>query len=812
MRLRLFLTALVLLTIISSGSAQIQITAPDTSADSDSTIWLPIGVSDLTDKNIISFQFDLVYDADVVTPLDASLENTIASGWNDLYYNFNTPGLMTVAAFGVQALAGGGALVNLELKMSGQPEDSTEILFQFTEFSGDTSGIIKNNGMIYINSNMISVRIATRPFSNAQVMVDDTLRASPYQTEWIKGSEHLISAPSPQGQEDVRYLFERWSDDGAQSHTVSSFIDTIFTAYYTTEFSLMLDSEYGITEGGGWYDSAAVAAFTVEPAIIDSGDSRLRFLSWEGTGGNSYSGPVRDTSVVMTNPITEEAMWDMQHYLDVKSDHGDPYGEGWYTEGDTAAFGIDADTVKMGDTKYAFQSWIGTGDESYSGTELNVTLVMNSPVVETAVWDTSYLVITRSAPWEVFEMADSAWYAKGYLFPSMPAPDTAVIDTVTYFFLGWMINGADVPGNPVAVLVDSPLVIEARYGATARVTVTTTTGAGTSVIVDSVTYGAPHTVHWLTGSEHSIDIEEYQVESDTMRYQFEGWDIGEDRFQLIRVERDSTFTALLDVQYPLRFDTDPPALLTGFGRDWYDAGDTVSVPGVPDIVEGDTQTYRFRTFAINGDPVAGNPIEVVMNGPVVVVAHYEDAFSISGTVLFGDAALDGVELTMSGAEADTMTTMENGIFEFPALFSGDYVLTPRKEGYRFEPQERVYDSLSRNMTSQDFMAIDTVTTVQGNSGKNIPTTYALEQNYPNPFNGSTIIAYQLPEKTTVRISIYNLVGQIVKRYLIEDQEAGYYSISWDGKDGAGNPLSSGLYIYQMHAAKSLYSKKMILLE
>jgi hypothetical protein len=798
--------------MISSGSAQIQITAPDTSADSDSTIWLPIGVSDLTDKNIISFQFDMVYDADVVTPLDAHLDNTIASGWNDLYYNFNTPGLMTIAAFGIQPLSGSGTLVNIQLRMSGQPEDSTAISFEFTEFSGDTSGIIKNNGMIYINSNMINVRIATTPFSNAQVMVDDTLRVSPFQIEWIKGSEHTISAPSPQIQGDIRHLFERWSDDGAQSHSVSSLVDTTFIADYKTEFNLTLDSEFGVTEGGGWYDSAAVAAFTVEPAIIDSGDSRLRFLSWEGTGENSYSGPARDTSVVMTNPITEEAMWDMQHYLEVVSDHGGPYGEGWYTEGDTATFGIDSVYVDMGDTKYIFQSWIGSGEASYNGTEAEVSLVMNSPVVETAVWDTSYLVVTRSTPENVLGLADSLWFVKGDLYSSIAAPDTVVMDTLTYFFLGWMVNGTDVPGNPVAARVDSPLVITARYGATAKVTVTTTIGAGTSVIVDSVMYSAPYTTHWLTGSEHSIDIEAFQGESDTMRYQFEGWNIGDDRYQRIRVERDSTFTALLDVQYQLSFKTEPTGLLTGFDFDWHDAGDTVSVPGVPDIVERDTNTYRFRTFTNNGEPVAGNPVDVVMSGPVSVVARYEKAFSISGTVLFDDVALADVVMSLSGAEADTVTSMENGEFEFPALFSGDYVLTALKEGYRFEPLERAYDSLSRHMTSQNFMAIDTVTTVQGNTDTDIPATYALKQNYPNPFNSNTIIAYQLPEKTTVRISIYNLVGQMVKNYLVEDQEAGHYRISWDGKDDAGNPLSSGLYIYQMRTDQILYSKKMILLE
>ncbi|MHB1050366.1 MAG: LamG-like jellyroll fold domain-containing protein [Bacteroidota bacterium] len=99
----------------------------------------------------------------------------------------------------------------------------------------------------------------------------------------------------------------------------------------------------------------------------------------------------------------------------------------------------------------------------------------------------------------------------------------------------------------------------------------------------------------------------------------------------------------------------------------------------------------------------------------------------------------------------------------------------------------------------------------------LPTVYALSQNFPNPFNPVTTINYQLPEASSVTITIYNTLGQEVKRLVNEQQIAGYYSVQWNGTNHDNRSVASGMYIYRIEAAggdgaKFTQVKKMMLLK
>lgn len=98
-----------------------------------------------------------------------------------------------------------------------------------------------------------------------------------------------------------------------------------------------------------------------------------------------------------------------------------------------------------------------------------------------------------------------------------------------------------------------------------------------------------------------------------------------------------------------------------------------------------------------------------------------------------------------------------------------------------------------------------------------PISFSLAQNYSNPFNPATIIIYDLPGEARVSLIIYNILSQKVKTLVENIQEGGNYRIQWNGKDDSGQAVSSGIYIYRIHA-KSLngeasYNKslKMILM-
>ena len=105
----------------------------------------------------------------------------------------------------------------------------------------------------------------------------------------------------------------------------------------------------------------------------------------------------------------------------------------------------------------------------------------------------------------------------------------------------------------------------------------------------------------------------------------------------------------------------------------------------------------------------------------------------------------------------------------------------------------------------------TIATAANNPQSNrIPVGYALLDNYPNPFNPETIIRYQLPQNSKVELVIYDMLGRKVRSLLDSREVAGEHHVTWDGRDNAGNQVTSGVYFYTLSAGSFQKTKKMLL--
>jgi hypothetical protein len=91
------------------------------------------------------------------------------------------------------------------------------------------------------------------------------------------------------------------------------------------------------------------------------------------------------------------------------------------------------------------------------------------------------------------------------------------------------------------------------------------------------------------------------------------------------------------------------------------------------------------------------------------------------------------------------------------------------------------------------------TTGVGDPVTEVPVVYQLNQNYPNPFNPSTSISYALPEQAIVTLRVYNLLGQEVVTLADKIQEAGVYEVTWNGRNGLGQSVGTGVYFYRFEA-------------
>ena len=95
----------------------------------------------------------------------------------------------------------------------------------------------------------------------------------------------------------------------------------------------------------------------------------------------------------------------------------------------------------------------------------------------------------------------------------------------------------------------------------------------------------------------------------------------------------------------------------------------------------------------------------------------------------------------------------------------------------------------------------------------VPGAPYVMQSYPNPLNPRATIEYGVGEPGThVRIVIYDISGRVLQVLVDEPQPTGRHSITWDGRDGRGNPVASGVYFYEVTIGDFRQAKKLVVLK
>ena len=184
-------------------------------------------------------------------------------------------------------------------------------------------------------------------------------------------------------------------------------------------------------------------------------------------------------------------------------------------------------------------------------------------------------------------------------------------------------------------------------------------------------------------------------------------------------------------------------------------------------------------------------------------------YSISDRIRFGS---DPADLTWLVEDPDSGLVAPGDSAVVTVTFhSGD--LTP----------DSTYDALivvsSNDMVDPDVDIIVRLTTQSptgiggGIASQPLPKVFALGQNRPNPFNPSTSIRYDVPAEyeagVRVTLEVFNARGQRVATLVDGVKEAGSYQVHWDGRDGSGRPVGSGVYLYRLEAGPFTATRKMV---
>jgi hypothetical protein len=92
-----------------------------------------------------------------------------------------------------------------------------------------------------------------------------------------------------------------------------------------------------------------------------------------------------------------------------------------------------------------------------------------------------------------------------------------------------------------------------------------------------------------------------------------------------------------------------------------------------------------------------------------------------------------------------------------------------------------------------------------------PAEFLITGIHPNPFNPSTTISFSLPAAGKAQLAIFDITGQKVRTLISGDLSAGSHSAVWNGRDGDGCAVSSGVYFARLESGKSAQTMKMLLM-
>ena len=90
--------------------------------------------------------------------------------------------------------------------------------------------------------------------------------------------------------------------------------------------------------------------------------------------------------------------------------------------------------------------------------------------------------------------------------------------------------------------------------------------------------------------------------------------------------------------------------------------------------------------------------------------------------------------------------------------------------------------------------------------------YKVYQNFPNPFNPTTTISYKLPKDSHVKVTIYDMMGRLVKNLISGYHISGYRTIKWDATNNKGESVSAGMYLYVVDAGEFKQVRKMLFIK
>ena len=214
------------------------------------------------------------------------------------------------------------------------------------------------------------------------------------------------------------------------------------------------------------------------------------------------------------------------------------------------------------------------------------------------------------------------------------------------------------------------------------------------------------------------------------------------------------------------------------------------------------QELSIPISILNGDNLLSFEMDIYFDPNSVQFVSLDwsemiDHFTIEENVTQGSLHYAGAGLSPDG---------QNGVFGNINLI----VL----EGFSADSFEISINNYKINETviGSETIAVFMNSSILKTHSENMPDQLSLLQNYPNPFNPSTVIKYDIPKSSHVKIDIYDYRGRHLKSLIDRESDPGISQVEWNSTNDNGEKVAAGVYIYKIETRDHVISRKMILLK
>ncbi len=412
-------------------------------------------------------------------------------------------------------------------------------------------------------------------------LIDNQAYPTPIKLNLMRNFTHRLEAQEYLYESGLkRYAFKAWNGS-LESNQRVLFIPIVknyeLTIEYKVQYNVIVNSNYSIVTGAGWYDQGSIITISLDNTIsYISNYTRAIFLGWEGIGLNSYSGTSKNFSLRVDSWVIENAIWKIQHFVQVISDF---FGNssGWYDEKSRFNFTIEDPYYVSDEERYIVKKWLvllnNTNAFYLEGN--GISLEVNAPMTIKPIFIRQFkLSFSSNIPLE--KLKGSLWYDENsiaHFYTELFLYETS--NRTRYVFLSLSLDGETLNTNELYIKMDRPHHIETNYKVQHYISVQspfyTIFGAGWYDQGSIVTI--------------SLSYTEYYINNST-RYYFKNFNVSEyldfkrsDIAMLkIKVEKPLHIVANWVLQYYVYLHN---RYGNAIGSGWYDAGSIAAISVEP---------------------------------------------------------------------------------------------------------------------------------------------------------------------------------------------------------------------------------------